>query len=120
MFGELSRCSAYLLRLSCRALNSLADDQSHRERSSVKAHCAGRGDRPLGCPVRLLDNAVTARTRTRDAGLMQMGKSLDAFGKIIRGTILPAAIIIQLSRTLWGRDRAATRTDATVELPLPK
>ncbi|KRQ89844.1 CDP-alcohol phosphatidyltransferase family protein [Bradyrhizobium valentinum] len=44
-----------------------------------------------------LDGVVAARTKNRDADVAKMGKSLDGFGDIIYGAVLPAAIVIQLS-----------------------
>lgn len=44
-----------------------------------------------------LDGVVAARTKARDAEVAKMGKSLDGFGDIIYGAVLPAAIVIQLS-----------------------
>ncbi|KRR11417.1 CDP-alcohol phosphatidyltransferase family protein [Bradyrhizobium valentinum] len=44
-----------------------------------------------------LDGVVAARTKNRDPDVAKMGKSLDGFGDIIYGAVLPAAIVIQLS-----------------------
>ncbi|WP_407151190.1 CDP-alcohol phosphatidyltransferase family protein [Bradyrhizobium sp. ORS 86] len=44
-----------------------------------------------------LDGVVAARTENRDPDVAKMGKSLDGFGDIIYGAVLPAAIVIQLS-----------------------
>ncbi|WP_024510012.1 CDP-alcohol phosphatidyltransferase family protein [Bradyrhizobium sp. ARR65] len=44
-----------------------------------------------------LDGIVAARMKDRDADVAKMGKSLDGFGDIIYGAVLPSAIVIQLS-----------------------
>ncbi|MHC2296166.1 CDP-alcohol phosphatidyltransferase family protein [Rhizobium mongolense] len=44
-----------------------------------------------------LDGVVAARTKDRDADIAKMGKSLDGFGDIIYGAVLPAVIVIQIS-----------------------
>lgn len=44
-----------------------------------------------------LDGVVAARTKDRDPDVAKMGKSLDGFGDIIYGAVLPAAIVIQLN-----------------------
>ncbi|MFG3594536.1 CDP-alcohol phosphatidyltransferase family protein [Bradyrhizobium sp. RDI18] len=44
-----------------------------------------------------LDGVVAALTKNRDPDVAKMGKSLDGFGDIIYGAVLPAAIVIQLS-----------------------
>ncbi|MGY4319489.1 CDP-alcohol phosphatidyltransferase family protein [Bradyrhizobium sp. JR3.5] len=46
-----------------------------------------------------LDGFVAARTANRDPDAAKMGKSLDGFGDIIYGAVLPAAVVIQLSHT---------------------
>ncbi|WP_342710049.1 CDP-alcohol phosphatidyltransferase family protein [Bradyrhizobium sp. B124] len=45
-----------------------------------------------------LDGVVAARTRNRDRDVAKIGKSLDGFGDIIYGAVLPAANVIQLSQ----------------------
>ncbi|VIO69812.1 CDP-alcohol phosphatidyltransferase family protein [Bradyrhizobium ivorense] len=45
-----------------------------------------------------LDGIVAARTKHRHPDVAKMGKSLDGFADIIYGAVLPAAIVIQLSR----------------------
>lgn len=44
-----------------------------------------------------LDGVVARRTRNRDSQFAKMGKSLDGFGDMIYGAVLPATIVIQLS-----------------------
>lgn len=44
-----------------------------------------------------LDGVVARRTQNRDSHVATMGKSLDGFGDMIYGAVLPAAIVIQLS-----------------------
>lgn len=44
-----------------------------------------------------LDGVVARRTKNRDSHFAKMGKSLDGFGDMIYGAVLPAAIVIQLS-----------------------
>lgn len=44
-----------------------------------------------------LDGVVARRTQNRDSHVANMGKSLDGFGDMIYGAVLPAAIVIQLS-----------------------
>ncbi|ULJ74322.1 CDP-alcohol phosphatidyltransferase family protein [Rhizobium gallicum] len=44
-----------------------------------------------------LDGVVAGRTRNREPDKAKMGKSLDGFGDIIYGAILPAVIIVQLN-----------------------
>lgn len=44
-----------------------------------------------------LDGVVARRTKNRDSHAARMGKSLDGFGDMIYGAVLPAAIVIQLS-----------------------
>lgn len=44
-----------------------------------------------------LDGVVARRTHNRDSHVAKMGKSLDGFGDMIYGAVLPAAIVIQLS-----------------------
>ncbi|QPB24488.1 CDP-alcohol phosphatidyltransferase family protein [Rhizobium sp. 007] len=45
-----------------------------------------------------LDGVVAGRTKNREPNIAKMGKSLDGFGDIIYGAVLPAVIIIQLSQ----------------------
>lgn len=45
-----------------------------------------------------LDGVVASRTRNRNPDNAKMGKSLDGFGDIIYGAILPAVILIQLNQ----------------------
>lgn len=44
-----------------------------------------------------LDGVVARRTQNRDSHAAKIGKSLDGFGDMIYGAVLPAAIVIQLS-----------------------
>lgn len=44
-----------------------------------------------------LDGVVARRTQNRDSHAAKMGKSLDGFGDMIYGAVLPAALVIQLS-----------------------
>ncbi|MGX5805567.1 CDP-alcohol phosphatidyltransferase family protein [Bradyrhizobium sp. Arg314] len=44
-----------------------------------------------------LDGVVARRTRNRPPEMAKMGKSLDGFGDIIFGAVLPAIILIQLN-----------------------
>ncbi|WFU51743.1 CDP-alcohol phosphatidyltransferase family protein [Sinorhizobium terangae] len=44
-----------------------------------------------------LDGVVAGRTRNREPDMAKMGKSLDGFGDIIYGAVLPAVIIVQLN-----------------------
>ncbi|WGS19131.1 MULTISPECIES: CDP-alcohol phosphatidyltransferase family protein [unclassified Bradyrhizobium] len=44
-----------------------------------------------------LDGIVAGRTKDRDPDVAKMGKSLDGFGDIVYGAVLPAVIVIQLS-----------------------
>ncbi|WP_426420482.1 CDP-alcohol phosphatidyltransferase family protein [Bradyrhizobium genosp. A] len=44
-----------------------------------------------------LDGLVAANTKNRDPDAAKMGKSLDGFGDMIYGAVLPAAIVIQIS-----------------------
>ncbi|WP_024519926.1 CDP-alcohol phosphatidyltransferase family protein [Bradyrhizobium sp. Tv2a-2] len=44
-----------------------------------------------------LDGIVAARTKNRDPNIAKMGKSLDGFGDIIYGAVLPAVILFQVS-----------------------
>ncbi|NKM21961.1 hypothetical protein GFM01_30170 [Rhizobium laguerreae] len=44
-----------------------------------------------------LDGIVASRTRNRRPDFAKIGKSLDGFGDIIYGAVLPAVVIIQLS-----------------------
>ncbi|XSC42516.1 CDP-alcohol phosphatidyltransferase family protein [Bradyrhizobium sp. RDT10] len=44
-----------------------------------------------------LDGVVARRTKNRDPNVAKMGKSLDGFGDIIYGAVLPAVIVIQVS-----------------------
>lgn len=44
-----------------------------------------------------LDGVVARRTRNRDSHAARMGKSLDGFGDMMYGAVLPAAIVIQIS-----------------------
>ncbi|WP_247784020.1 CDP-alcohol phosphatidyltransferase family protein [Bradyrhizobium sp. 170] len=50
-----------------------------------------------------LDGVVAMRTKNRDPNVAKMGQSLDGFGDIIYGAVLPAVIVIQVSHaTLVG------------------
>lgn len=44
-----------------------------------------------------LDGIVATRTKNRDADVAKIGKSLDGFGDIIYGAVVPGVILIQLS-----------------------
>ncbi|MER9337672.1 CDP-alcohol phosphatidyltransferase family protein [Mesorhizobium sp. M0293] len=44
-----------------------------------------------------LDGVVARRTRNRSPDMAKMGKSLDGFGDIIYGAILPAIILVQVN-----------------------
>ncbi|MDK1378134.1 MULTISPECIES: CDP-alcohol phosphatidyltransferase family protein [unclassified Sinorhizobium] len=44
-----------------------------------------------------LDGVVASYTRNREPDIAKMGKSLDGFGDIIYGAILPAVIVVQLN-----------------------
>ncbi|OLP62680.1 hypothetical protein BJF93_09020 [Xaviernesmea oryzae] len=44
-----------------------------------------------------LDGVVAGRTRNRSADTAKMGKSLDGFGDIIYGALLPAIILVQVN-----------------------
>jgi CDP-diacylglycerol---serine O-phosphatidyltransferase len=44
-----------------------------------------------------LDGVVAGRTKNRSADMAKMGKSLDGFGDIIYGAILPAVILIEIN-----------------------
>ena len=65
-----------------------------------------------------LDGIVAGRTKNRDLNIAKMGKSLDGFGDIIYGAVLPAVIIIQLSQasSLSLATGAALLTIATGDL----
>ncbi|MGY3131150.1 CDP-diacylglycerol--serine O-phosphatidyltransferase [Bradyrhizobium sp. USDA 4501] len=72
--------------------------------SSASLFLALSGDLELSVAVALwavladhLDGIVATRTLNRDPGVAKMGKSLDGFGDIIYGAVLPSAIVIQLS-----------------------
>ncbi|WP_349535751.1 CDP-alcohol phosphatidyltransferase family protein, partial [Bradyrhizobium pachyrhizi] len=72
--------------------------------SSASLFLALSGDLELSVAVALwavladhLDGIVATRTPNRDPGVAKMGKSLDGFADIIYGTVLPSAIVIQLS-----------------------
>lgn len=44
-----------------------------------------------------LDGIVAARTKDRDPDVAKMGKSLDGFGDLLYGAVLPAVVLIQVS-----------------------
>lgn len=46
-----------------------------------------------------LDGVVARRTKNRDSHVARMGKSLDGFGDMMYGAVLPAAIVIQISHS---------------------
>lgn len=45
-----------------------------------------------------LDGIIAKRTRNRDPNVAKMGKSLDGFGDILYGAVLPAVIVMQVSQ----------------------
>lgn len=73
--------------------------------SSVSLYLALNGQIEIAIAVALwavladhLDGVVAGRTPNRHPDIAKMGRSLDGFGDIIYGAILPAVLILQLNK----------------------